>query len=441
MVKTTGFTIESLQDYSSIFGNVPIVYHFRSFRLVKYVHAEAVLTKNGIFTKEITVSRKTMQLIFPLLMTLFLAACAHPKIKPGVYGPDVEHAEVLEADMGKAEYVRLDQEVPDTLFTPGTAKTSAEYATADQVADFSADVSMTYRLGPGDRFSFFVRGREDISVSEVIVSPDGQVALPRVGLLAVEGMSLAEATDRMRSALEVYYEFPDVTLVMRQFNNNKAYVLGRVANPGAVHFHGPGTVLEALALAGGLPADTQKSFLSRCMIVRGNEMVVWIDLRELLEGGNMALNARLQNGDVIYIPQSEDSVAYVMGQVFTPGVLLLRSEMTVLDALMNAGGITANADPEQIYLVRTQQEGGVVVQIDLNAFVARGDLRKNHVLREGDILYVGERGISRFNYFMTQLLPSMRAIDFTLDTAERFGLMQQLRIKIWGQEGFVNTSH
>jgi polysaccharide biosynthesis/export protein len=227
---------------------------------------------------------------------------------------------------------------------------------------------------------------------------------------------------------------------MRQFNNNKAYVLGRVANPGAVHFHGPGTVLEALALAGGLPADTQKSFLSRCMIVRGNEMVVWIDLRELLEGGNMALNARLQNGDVIYIPQSEDSVAYVMGQVLTPGVLLLRSEMTVLDALMNAGGVTTNADPEQIYLVRTQQEGGVVEQIDLNAFVARGDLRKNHVLREGDILYVGERGISRFNYFMTQLLPAMKAIDFTLDAAERFGLMQQLRIKLWGQEGFVNTS-
>jgi polysaccharide biosynthesis/export protein len=378
-----------------------------------------------------------MRLFYPLLITFLLVGCAHPKIEPGVYGPD---GVVFEAGTEQAEYIRLDQEVPADLFTPGTAKASGEYATADQVAGFSDDVAMTYRLGPGDRFSFLVRGREDISVNEVIVSPDGQVALPRVGLVTVQGMSLAEATDRMRLALEHYYEFPDVTLVMRQFNNNKAYVLGRVANPGAVHFHGPGTVLEALALAGGLPADTQKSFLSRCMIVRGNEMVVWIDLRELLEGGNMALNARLQNGDVIYIPQSEDSVAYVMGQVLTPGVLLLRSEMTVLDALMNAGGVTTNADPEQIYLVRTQQEGGVVEQIDLNAFVARGDLRKNHVLREGDILYVGERGISRFNYFMTQLLPAMKAIDFTLDAAERFGLMQQLRIKLWGQEGFVNTS-
>jgi polysaccharide biosynthesis/export protein len=378
-----------------------------------------------------------MRLIYPFLITLFIAGCAQPKVESGVYGPE---AAALETATEATEYVRLDQEVPEELYTPGTGKASAEYASGEEVAEFSADVSMTYRLGPGDRFSFLVRGRKDISVDDVIVSPDGQVALPRVGLVTVQGMSLAEATEWMRSALEQYYEFPDVTLVMQQFNNNKAYVLGRVAKPGAVHFHGPGTVLEALALAGGLPADTQKSFLSRCMIVRGNEMVVWIDLRELLENGNMALNARLQNGDVIYIPQSEDSVAYVMGQVFTPGVLLLRSQLTVMDALMNAGGITANADPEQIYLVRTQQEGGVVEQIDMNAFIRHGDLRKNFVLREGDILYVGERGLSRFNYFMTQLLPSMKAIDFTLDAAERFGLMQQLRIKLWGQEGFVNSS-
>ena len=53
---------------------------------------------------------------------------------------------------------------------------------------------------------------------------------------------------------------------------------------------------------------------------------------------------------------------------------------------------------------------------------------------------MSERGISRFNYYMTQLLPSMKVIDFTLSAAEQFGLMQQLRMKLWGQEGFVNGS-
>ncbi len=50
VVETTGFTIESLQDYRNIFGNVPIVYHFRSFRLVKYVNTEAILAKKKEFS-------------------------------------------------------------------------------------------------------------------------------------------------------------------------------------------------------------------------------------------------------------------------------------------------------------------------------------------------------------------------------------------------------
>jgi polysaccharide biosynthesis/export protein len=381
---------------------------------------------------------KAMRLLLAVVVIVPVAGCTQPTVEPGVYGPDTT---ILDAQTTEdAEYVRLDQDIPEGLFRPGTAKASKQYATEEDVNSISADVSSTYRLGPGDRFSFLVSGREDISVASVIVSPDGQVALPRVGILDVQGLSLKEATAQMREILEQYYDFPDVTLVMQEFNNNKVFVLGRVANPGAVHFHGPGTVLEALALAGGLPADTQKSFLSRCMIVRGNELVIWINLRDLLENGNMALNARLRNGDLIYIPQGEDAVAYVMGQVYSPGVLLLRSEMSVLDALMQSGGLTSDADPAKVYLVRPQQGTGVVEEIDLTAFIQSGDLRKNMVLQEGDILYVPERGISRFNYFLTQLLPSMEVIDFTLNAAERFGAMQQLRNKLWGQEGFVNTT-
>jgi polysaccharide biosynthesis/export protein len=368
------------------------------------------------------------------LSALLFPACSGIPVKPGTYGPDMEtpHPEA-------AEFVRLDQEVPGEMFTPGTEKTSTRYASQEQVETFSAGTSTDYFLGPGDKFSFQVRGRQDISVEQVIVSPDGFVSLPRIGIMKIEGMSLKQATDHIIKNLKNYYEHPDVTLVMLEYNNNKAYVLGRVANPGAVHFDGPGTVLEALALAGGLPADTQKTFLNRCMIVRGNELVMWIDLRDLLENGNMALNARLQNGDVVFIPQSEDAVAYVMGEVINPGLLLLRTELTVLDAIMNAGGMTRNADPGEVFLVRSHQGTGMVEEIDFTAFIQRGDLRKNYVLREGDILYVGERGMSRFNYFITQLLPSMQVIDFTLETAERFGAMQELRRKIWGQEGFISN--
>lgn len=281
-----------------------------------------------------------------------------------------------------------------------------------------------------------VRGRPDISREEIIVSPDGEVALPRVGVLQVAGQSLRQVTQTLQDRLHRFYDDPEVTLVMKTFNNNKVFVLGRVANPGAVHFTGRGTLLEALSLSGGLPIDTQKSFLSRCMIVRGKDMVIWIDLRDLLENGNMALNASLRNNDVVFIPQSEDQMAYIMGQVMQPGVMLLRSTMTLLDAVMQSGGPTRDADG-RVFLVRQVDGKGLVEEIALQNIVEHGDLRQNYVLKDGDIVYVEERGSSKFNYYLSKLMPSMEVVDFSIRTAESFGVMQEVRKKLWNQEGFV----
>lgn len=357
-----------------------------------------------------------------------LIACGHGR--RGVYA----------ARSDDHRFRRMEKAVPVAEFVPGQSAPSRKYASADEVGRFSETADQAYKLGPGDRFSFMVRGRPDISREEIIVSPDGEITLPRAGVVQVSGRSLKQISEELTSALKVYYEEPEVTLLMRGFANNRVFVLGRVANPGAVSFSGKGTLLEALSLAGGLPVDTSKSFLSRCMIVRGREMVIWIDLRDLLENGNMALNASLQNRDVIFIPQSEDQVAYVLGQVQMPGVHLLRSSQTVLDAVMSHGGATRDADLTEVYLARQVNGKGMVERINLGEIFAKGDFRRNFVLKEGDLIYVGERGLSRFNYALIKLLPSMAAVDFGLRSAESLGAMAELRRKIWGLEGFVNTT-
>jgi polysaccharide export outer membrane protein len=129
-----------------------------------------------------------------------------------------------------------------------------------------------------------------------------------------------------------------------------------------------------------------------------------------------------------------------MGEVPRPGVMVLRSQMTLLDAVMQAGGPTLNADSEKIYLVRTVNGKGVVEQIKLGEMYGKGDLRRNYVLKDGDIVYVGRSGMGGFNAFVTQLLPGMRAVDFSINTAEALGAMAELRNRIWGQEGFINRT-
>lgn len=398
------------------------------------------------------------------LLFLSLTGCQYPRMHPGTYEPlspdsarnnrvPVRHShrttrpKPYYEDPEPGDFVKISfpEDAPETKQPPGSFEpviksTATEFASTEKVRSFSESSETRYEIGPGDRFTFLVRGRKDISREDIVVAPDGLVSLPRVGIFNIHGMTVPEATEYAVKALSKYYDDPDVSIELTLINNNQVYVLGRVANPGAVHFTGQGSLLEALSLAGGLPADTRLSFLSRCMIVRGNEMLIWVDLRELLEKGNLALNTKLQNGDFIFIPQSEDQLAYVMGEVERPGVVVLRSQMSVLDAVMLSGGINLNADPENIFLIRSEEGKGYVTQINLSQMIAKGDLRNNFILKDGDIVYAGPSNIGAFNTFITQLLPGMKAVDFTINTAEAFGAMAEIRNRIWGQEGFINRT-
>ena len=206
-----------------------------------------------------------------------------------------------------------------------------------------------------------------------------------------------------------------------------------MAVPGAVNFQGPGTLLEALSLAGGIPADTAKSFLSRCMIVRGKDLVMWIDLKELLEQGNMNLNARLQNGDVIFIPQSEDQLAFVLGEVRNPGVVPLRAQLTLMDAIMTAGGPSKGANMRDIFLVRQVAGGkGVVERINFKELIGHANFSKNYVLRSGDLIYVPETGLNKLNYFTSQIAPFFTVVGVTANMVSGFGFLNGLSAMLYG---------
>ena len=203
-------------------------------------------------------------------------------------------------------------------------------------------------------------------------------------------------------------------------------------------FPGQGTLLEALSMAGGLPIVAEQAFLTKCAIIRGKDTIIWVDLNELLQNGNVALNARIINNDVIFIPESQSELVYVMGEVFKPSTFRLTGQMTVMDALMMAGGPTKNANRKKLYLIRsTENDRGNIKEIDLLAMLNTADLSKNYLLHDNDILYVSEKGISKFNYNIQQIVPFFNVLNLTTDSLEKWGVMQKVRQGLWGQEGFV----
>ena len=296
----------------------------------------------------------------------------------------------------------------NTEFAVDPSKREIPYATPEVIRAHEANLRQEYRIGPGDLVRIDVWNRERLS-GEHVVGPFGKVTLPMVGVFEIGGLNRQDAAARIADMYSQYYDDPLVTVKILKFLNNKVYVLGRVSNPGVIHFNGDGTLLEALSLAGGLPTRDKTIFLSKCYIVRGKEQIIWIDLLQLLQKANIKLNVRLANNDIIYIPESMDAAVFLMGELKNPGAYQIQSAgLTLLDAINLAGGATENGNINEIRVIREMSEQQGVEVVDLDNILAKGDFTQNYLLKDDDIIYIPRKGIATFNYYLRQIDPFIR---------------------------------
>lgn len=293
-------------------------------------------------------------------------------------------------------------------FAADSLGTEIPFATPEIIHLHEANLTRKYLIGPGDMIKVGVWNRPKLS-GEHVVGPYGHITLPILGEFKIEGLGRDNAAKSISESYTKYYDEPIVTVTISKYMNNKVYVLGRVSNPGVVHFSGIGTLLEALSMSGGLPTQDKRIFLSKCYIVRGKEQIIWIDLLQLLQKGKIKLNIRLANNDVIYIPESTDAAVFVMGEVKNPGSYQIQTaSLSLLDAINLAGGPTEDSNIKKIRLIREMKEQEGVKIVDLDKILARGDYSQNYLLKDNDIIYVPRRGIAKFNYYLRQIDPLTR---------------------------------
>ncbi len=129
---------------------------------------------------------------------------------------------------------------------------------------------------------------------------------------------------------------------------------------------------------------------------------MWVDLRELLSRGDLALNIRLARNDLVYLPDADDQLIYVLGEVQHPGAFRLTADMSFMDAFSLAGGLSEDGNSSHIALIRPSS--GARRDIALKEIVA-GNRELNASLQEGDIIYVPRRGFAKFGYLMQKISP------------------------------------
>jgi polysaccharide export outer membrane protein len=183
-------------------------------------------------------------------------------------------------------------------WTPAAAKDKdADKKSAPQ----GPAVNDEYRLGPGDKLRIEVYKDPQLSQS-VQVRPDGKITLPLVGDLEATGNTPIELRDTITKSLKEYVTNPTVTVIVVEALASKVYVMGEVTHPGTMELHGPTTILQALAMAGGFKeyANTKEVKVLRPNGDRGNIQTLKFNYKDVLNGD--ARPFYLRSGDTVIVP-------------------------------------------------------------------------------------------------------------------------------------------
>ena len=235
-----------------------------------------------------------------------------------------------------------------------------------------------YVVGEGDLLKITVYENPDLT-TEARVGGDGKISFPLVGEVMVTGKTSAEIEKHMAGLLEDGYIMkPHVTVFIEEYKSKKVTVLGEFVKPGLVELRGNATLMEVISSAGGVTPNAGETLFIQRQIFRGGtsekeDITVTIDLKRLLEEGDVTANAPVQDGDSIYVPRA--SFVYVTGEVKTPGAYKITKGLTVLKAITLAGGFSDKAWKGNTKIIRKNKEGDeITTKVAMDAMILPDDV-------------------------------------------------------------------
>jgi len=302
--------------------------------------------------------------------------------------------------------------------------------------DFSA-----YHLGPGDAIAISVTPRSrDLSVNATL-DWDGNITMPLLGTLSLQGLSLEQAEQRLQQRLASYLVNPQVGVTLATARSTRVMVTGEVVNPGFYALSEP-KLPNALMEAGGTThlADLRAVHVRRRTNTAAMQEEQFDLYTPLLEGSDLP-DLRLVDGDVISISPLTPETMDAYNRNLIAGVNVSQREITIrvldyssgvnrlqltngsdfLDALTSIKPNLNDTNLRKVNLVRFDPATGHAIVVELNARDAlRGDVSQNPPLQHNDVIVINRNAMAQFNRFLSQLTqPFQDTLSFLLffDTA------------------------
>jgi polysaccharide export outer membrane protein len=258
-------------------------------------------------------------------------------------------------------------------------------------------------IHPGDQLSVQVYGDQSLT-QNVTVLNDGTIAYPLIGQVPVAGKTPAQAAAILKEHLLKYVRHPVVTVAITQLAQPNVMVLGDVKTPGKYQLPSDARLTDAIAAAGGLTDQDGSYPIARISDASGH--ISQVNLQKLLRGGDVALDQRIGEGDVVYVPGPVQFYVNVTGAVDHPGPIQVNQGDGLAVAIAKAGNsANAQADLNHVRLIRSGPDGKQETEeINLYDALQSNDKTANVALQKGDTIYVPQSKQHHTDSFVTGLL-------------------------------------
>lgn len=292
-------------------------------------------------------------------------------------------------------------------FQPADANTAG---TTPRDTEGGGMIGPDYKLGPEDVLTITIFNLPEMTQT-VRVENDGSINVKLLGRVMAAGLTTGQLRDMLQKEWgKTYLEDPHVTIFIRQFHSNPISVVGAVAKPGMYQLAGPRTLIQVLAMAGGVnmpgsaagnmqggaPAGrwayiTRKSGFGNLKPVDGIVVLatdqVKVDLGRLLYSHASTLNIGIKPFDTITV--SKAGIVYVVGAVQKSGGFTLedKDSLTALEALSLAQGFGPGSNRRHDEIIHTLQDGSRQITVINLGKIMKGK-EKDPILTANDILVV-----------------------------------------------------
>ncbi|AHL75919.1 capsular biosynthesis protein [Stutzerimonas stutzeri] len=329
---------------------------------------------------------------------------------PGQYLDPDEFKDGAESEDGTVQLIRI---TPDML--KGELSSDRGTSSKQELIDYKPEA---YRIGANDLLYITVWDhpeltapsgpQQQLDANGRLVRPDGTLFYPYIGTVNAAGRTIEELRIDIARRLANYIDSPQVDVSLLRYGSQRIVLSGAFNTAGEIPVTtAPMTIVQAISQAG---VNTDTADLSGLMLKRGGREYM-LNLDDLNRPDSWLHQVYLKDGDQLHLPYNDQKKIYVLGEVTNPQALSFKTtSYNLMDAIGTAGGIRQEtADGEAVYVIRGAEniatEQAKVFQLNAQSPTAFA-LAKSFPLQPQDVVFVGPAGITRWNRFISQLLPS-----------------------------------